>query len=204
MSKPQFIAPAPEDSPEVFRTPSGSRLYGIAHARSDHDIFVVTTSRLRMTSQTVSEDGSLDFTYRGVEEFLERAKTGSHQACEAAFSREKVFTEIGDAWRPMIESLRVTGTEAMARYERTIASFSFGDFKRRRHAVRLSFNLADLRMDGRFEPRMTDAQIERANALATETKDFDLARLLLPGKDIDFDERRIRFLRKRFGVDVLA
>jgi hypothetical protein len=68
-----------------------------------------------------------------------------------------------EKWAPFIESLRVTGPEVFAKYERTITKFCCGDFKRRRHAVRLSFNLADLRESGRFDPEMSLTQVRYAD-----------------------------------------
>lgn len=144
-----------------------------------------------------------DWSFRGLEYFLELVQAGSHQSCEAAFSQTKEFTPEGERWAPYIAALRVSSTDAFAKYERTIIRFAFGDFKRRRHAVRLSFNLRALRRSGCFDPLMTDDEIQEANALATRLSDFALVSELLPG--IRLDEARIgeyiKLGRTRLGRD---
>ena len=81
---------------------------------------------------------------------------------EALFSPRKVWGD--ESFRPLIESMRVTGPDVFAKYERTIRKFAYGDFQRRRHACRLSLDLAGLRHSGRFDPVMTGA----ATLLATK------------------------------------
>lgn len=177
--KTQYQAPTAADWPEVFRTVHGSHLYGLAHERSDQDTYIVTASPLPLARQTI--DGDDDRFVVGVYAFLRKALSGSHQSLEAVFSPYKQFTEAGAAWAPLIDGVRVTSGDAMYKYERTIRRFSFGDFKRRRHAVRLSFNLASLRAGGRFCPVMTDEQIDEANRLATDHSGAELAHHLVPG-----------------------
>ena len=80
--------------------------------------------------------------------------------------------------RPMLESMRITGGDVFAKYERTIRKCCYGDFKRRRHACRLASNLADLRREGRFDPHATLDQILNWSELAQENEGDELAKIL--------------------------
>lgn len=157
----------------IFTTIHGSRLYGLDHAGSDHDTFTVVTDTHdfgdRPTRQTVRGYGDqvrddITFTLR---EFMKRADNGSHQALEAMFSPVKEWAEEKHPYQRYIESWVISGPNVFAAYERTIRKFAFGDFKRRRHGVRLSQNLKALRVLGRFNPKMSVAQIQEANEYAT-------------------------------------
>lgn len=149
----------------VFSTIHGSHLYGLAHSGSDKDVFVVTTSTRRKAHHQVTGDG-LDLVQVPWDVFVTRINEGSHQSVEALFSPLKVWGDAGLAYRAMCESFRVCGGDVFAKYERTIRSFAHGDFKRRRHAVRLHQNLCDLREHGRFCPTMTGLERGKATRLA--------------------------------------
>lgn len=155
----------------IFTTIHGSRLYGLEHASSDHDYYRVVTDghkfeegergqRVRSFGDKTEDILVITFT-----DFLRRVSKGSHQALEALFSPVKAWEN--DQFKPFIESQLVTSPDAFAAYERTIRKFAFGDFKRRRHGARLSQNLTALREFGRFNPRMTHAQIQFVNEYAT-------------------------------------
>ena len=176
----------------IFTTIHGSRLYGLDHAGSDHDTYTVVTNghyfgenttrqRVHGYGDTVSDD--ITFTF---DEFMKRVEKGSHQALEAMFSPVKEWTtEVrASALKSFVENYYATSPEVFAAYERTIRKFAFGDFKRRRHGVRLAQNLLDLRHAGRFNPRMTPDQIRWANGLATNLAGKDvLLRLDIPLSD---------------------
>lgn len=149
---------------ELFRTEHGSHLYGLANENSDRDIFIVTSNRGRHAHQSVNGDD--DVVTVGMTTFLRRCMEGSHQSCEALFSGRKLYSEEGLKYKPMFESMQVTGKDVFAKYERTIRKFAFGDFKRRRHAGRLKLNLNDLRDYGRFDPTLTDREIALVNRMA--------------------------------------
>lgn len=54
-------------------------------------------------------------------------------------------------------------------YVRTIRNFWLkDDYKRRRHAWRLFYNLADLKQDGIFNPTMSPERVEEVSALARD------------------------------------
>ncbi|WP_292718140.1 hypothetical protein [Microbacterium sp. 13-71-7] len=162
------------------------------------DMTVVTNSRAQRAQHLYV--GEEDHMHLGFDYLLRQAQAGSHQSCEAAFSRSKVFTRQGEPYRAMLSGLRVTSPEAFAKYERTITLFSFGDFKRRRHAVRLAFNLRDLRRSGRFDPELTPIQQALVNAYAKVLRDADLVAQLLPGRGTrSEDTARLRREGRRFG-----
>lgn len=138
----------------IFSTIHGSRLYGLATLESDEDTFTVTDSTDPRPLQTVV--GQYDNVTVGFNTFMVRALGGSHQSVEALFSPYKAWNPAYEHFKPFIENAVVCGGDVYAKYERTIHKFCFGDFKRRRHAVRLSFNLAGLRAEGRFNPVMTE------------------------------------------------
>lgn len=144
----------------ILVTVHGSHLYGLNHSESDVDFFRVVESDLR-TEQVVS--GGFDVVTMGLKSFLRHVFDGSHQSCEALFSP---VAYIDPKYRSFFAGIRVTGEDAFARYRRTIHSFSYGDGKKRRHAVRLGYNLRDLRYAGRFNPEMTEDQILKIGVLS--------------------------------------
>ena len=167
----------------LFFTPHGSSLYGFQHEKSDRDWFVVTDSpTLRVAKHSMQQlaDGSqVDIVYMRLERFLENAEKGSHQSVEAAFSRSLAFTPAGEQYRALLAGMRICSPEVESAYKRTVKAFSFGDFKRRRHAVRLTGNLHDLRLYGRFNPEMTYREAASAGALAENIAGHALAGILL-------------------------
>jgi hypothetical protein len=140
------------DNATILVTVHGSHLYGMNRPDSDLDLFRVVASR-KDTLQRVS--GGFDYTEMELDTFLTHVFNGSHQSCEALFSPRAYIHE---SYRPLFRNIRVTGADAFARYRRTIHAFSYGDAKKRRHAVRLGFNLSGLRREGRFDPVLTDDQ----------------------------------------------
>jgi len=136
----------------ILETVHGSHLYGLNHSDSDRDIFRVVDT-LGRTKHNVTEES--DLTQMSLDRFLENVFHGSHQSCEALFSPVAV---VDPKYRPLFSGIRVTGADVFARYRRTIHAFSYGTMKQRRHAVRLGFNLADLKRYGRFNPQLSDDQ----------------------------------------------
>jgi hypothetical protein len=169
----------------IFTTPHGSRLYGFAREDSDYDRYTVTDSlRLKARQTVVRTNGGreIDHVRIGFNGFLIKALGGSHQSVEALFSPLKDWNEEFEYLKPFIDNMVVCGAPVYAKYERTIKSFCFGDFKRRRHAVRLSLNLAALREVGRFNPIMDSIDREYCEALATNMEGEPLWRVLM-GED---------------------
>ncbi len=161
----------------IFTTIHGSRLYGFAHAGSDFDTFTVTDSTSQRVKQSVDGEGN-DRAIVGIDRFLSLAVSGSHQSVEALFSPVKEWADTDSArkWRTLIESVKIGGPDVFEKYERTIRKFSHGDFKRRRHAVRLRLNLDELRMSQRIDRvRLTPAMVSHCTVLAERFEGDDLA-----------------------------
>jgi hypothetical protein len=144
----------------ILVTFHGSHLYGLNKPDSDLDIFRVVASRSR---PRVWVKGGFDYQEFGLDDFMTNVFNGSHQSCEALFSPRKY---VHPRYKALFNGIRVTGEAAFARYRRTIHSFSYGDDKKRRHAVRLGFNLADLRRHGRFDPVLTHDQRTKVMVLS--------------------------------------
>lgn len=149
------------DDTVILETVHGSHLYGLAHPGSDHDLFRVVYKRRKAL---VRFDGHEDHREFGLDKFLEYVYTGSHQSCEALFSP---VAYIHPYYAPMFRSMRVTGSTVSSAYRRTIRAFSFGDEKKRRHAVRLALNLRDIQRCGRFNPRLSEQQRATVLSLAS-------------------------------------
>ena len=160
----------------IFQTVHGSRLYGLSHSGSDNDRYIVTTGDYRPRHDVTGES---DTVMVGFPRFLRYAQMGSHQSVEALFSPLKGWHSRRDQIEPHLLQMRIGGPVVAAKYERTIHAFCHGDFKRRRHAARLSFNLADLRRYGRFSPIMLQDDIQLATELATQLEGDDLWHALL-------------------------
>ncbi len=145
----------------IFSTIHGSRLYGLDHAGSDDDQFIVFEEK-RQARQSVS--GKDDIVRVGLHDFLDKAYGGSHQSVEALFSPFKVWE--AEEYRPFLDHAVIPAGAVREKYMRTIKKFSFEDFKRRRHAVRLGFSVIGMQSEGRFNPRLSPMQIIEATDLA--------------------------------------
>jgi hypothetical protein len=137
----------------ILETIHGSHLYGLNHADSDLDVFRVVVSGRTKGRHKVTDE--LDLNVMPLDRFLENAFKGSHQSVEAMFSPVKT---VDPRYAPLFEGFRVRGGDVYARYARTIAAFAHGTLKQRRHAVRLGLNLRDLRVYGRFNPRLSEEE----------------------------------------------
>lgn len=165
----------------IFTTVHGSHLYGLAHEGSDKDFYVVYEGADANLKQSV--ESGIDIVRGDIGAFLTRALSGSHQSVEAIFSKQKVYAEgMEEKWGAFFDNIRITGGDVFAKYERTIKKFCYGDEKRRRHAVRLYFNLVDLRRWGRFDPTLTDNRIYYVKNYANRYDGDGLKKLLLEGK----------------------
>lgn len=156
----------------LFKTVHGSRLYGLNHAGSDEDFYTVVskvkTKKAKYAKQSIVD--GIDSMTMDIGTWLRYCEMGVPQALEAMFSQMAIVDHIG----PLRAQYHV-GTGVYERYLRTIKSFALNDedsFKKKRHAVRLSFNLRDIRETGRFNPTLTPMQKEicsRSANLSGET-----------------------------------
>lgn len=138
----------------LFKTVHGSRLYGLAHEDSDHDFYTVVskvkTARAKYAKQSII--GDTDSMVVDFGTWLHQCEIGVPQALEAMFSKMPLVDNI--------EGLRLgytVGTGVWERYLRTIKSFALNEensFKKKRHALRLAFNLNEMSRYGRFNPTL--------------------------------------------------
>lgn len=164
---------------EILRTVHGSRLYGTAHEHSDYDWYTVTLAG-RKARQSIQ--GDQDNVVLNYVEFRKQVFRGVPQACEALWSP---YAEIHPDYLPYLRSIRLWGGEAADRHERTVRNFCYGDFKRRRHAVRMAWNLANLRQQGWYYPQMSQEQVRIAEYLANAWYGDELAAILEVDKPSD-------------------
>lgn len=94
--------------------------------------------------------------------WLLSCEKGVPQALEAMFSTMPIVDEIGS----FRAGYRV-GTGVYDTYLRTIKSFIMtGEYKKKRHGLRLAFNLHTIRELGYFNPTLTSQQVEIVSELA--------------------------------------
>ena len=170
------LLPPLEHKSVMFRTVHGSRLYGLNHAASDDDFYQVinrsTSGKKKFARQNIA--GNDDTMTVNFSTFSAMANEGIPQSLEAMFSAQSLGTEYFEAYR---KSFRVDINSMRKVYRRTIANFACGDFKRRRHALRLAFNFDEATYSGRFNPQLTPEQITFVNEQAEDLEAY-LPRLL--------------------------
>lgn len=148
----------------LFKTIHGSRLYGLHHADSDYDYYTVVdkvkTAKARYSTQTIVD--SQDSLVIDFGTWVDLCTKGVPQALEAMFSPVPEVDDIADFRR----GFRV-GTQVYDTYLRTIKSFALAEgYKRKRHALRLALNMAELGRSGRFNPRLSDEDVKYISAMA--------------------------------------
>lgn len=135
----------------LLATPLGPRLYGLSHAESDHDIFVVRGWEKGRSKQSIAN--GIDMTIVHYDKFMRLCEKGVPQYLEAMFSPLATIDRI-----PFIRQTYHVGlTNVNDTYLRTIKSFweegvEQDNFKLRRHAARLTLNLRSMHECGRFDP----------------------------------------------------
>lgn len=156
----------------LYKTIMGSRLYGTFHDNSDYDYFTVVdrvkTRRAKFAKQTIVD--GVDSVVVDFGTFTNLIQKGVPQSLEACFSQQAIYDDIS-AWRHSVRA----SSSTWDRYLRTIKSLSDGDFKHRRHALRLAINLWDLRRYGVFNPTLTTTQIACINEWAKSENVLELA-----------------------------
>lgn len=161
----------------LLLTPTGSHLYGMAHAGSDQDFYRITPdtyfwnaigasptgNRKRMARQHINN--GIDEITLAFGTFARFAFDGIPQALEAMFSEQCIIDELTEFRNSFYAG---TGMDSMReKYRKTIRSFAHGDFKQRRHALRLSINLEEaMQSGGRFNPTLKPEQITTITEMA--------------------------------------
>lgn len=151
----------------LFKTVAGSRLYGLSHENSDHDFYTVISKVKRVKAKYAKQtihDG-VDSMVVDFGTWLMQVEDGVPQACEAMMSQMPLIDNL-----PGFRQGYRFGTQVYDRYLRTIKSFAMNDeedpnfhFKKKRHALRLACNLADIGRYGRFNPTLSSNDIEVVN-----------------------------------------
>ena len=154
----------------LFRTPIGSRLYGLAHANSDNDTLEVYSntipSPLKKIRQTI--DGKDDVIRTNLSTFVMYAERSSHQILEAMYSP---IADV-DMFKDFRMNYHINIGTFVPLYQRTIRNFwTKGDRKSKLHACRMHFCLLEGMDKGYFSPVLEEKQ--RAFLLNSETEEFD-------------------------------
>jgi hypothetical protein len=161
----------------LFKTVHGSRLYGLNHAGSDEDYYTVVskvkTNKAKYAKQSIVD--GVDSMTMDIGTWLRYCEMGVPQALEAMFSQMAIVDHIG----PLRAQYHV-GTGVYERYLRTIKSFALNNedsYKKKRHALRLAYNMQEMRAIGRFNPTLTPTQRAVCNLAANRSGQYvyDLA-----------------------------
>lgn len=152
----------------ILSTIHGSHLYGLANENSDIDNYVVVSNNYYNMKpiQTIVDNN--DITVIGLKYFMQQIYKGVPQSLEALYSPKTVVDKM--LFR---HSYYCNSSEVVNTYLRTIKSFSLDErhpYKYNRHALRLTYNLNDIIMYGRFTPVLSTAQIEAINTVPYLTK----------------------------------
>jgi hypothetical protein len=169
----------------LFKTIHGSRLYGLHHANSDEDFYVVTPTR-----KTASEINAKQTIVNGIDtmtvdfaSFVRMANKGIPQALETMFSQKSK----SDFFEDYRQGYYASDPQVIHTYMRTIKSFSLSDeHKLKRHAFRLAHNLSELLYEGRFNPTL---DIDTASKITryAQADDIEYFKLLKKNCPIEVD-----------------
>lgn len=193
-SLPAHVNPKPpvgawsEKDTILLRAIHGSRLYGLSHADSDEDFYVVTPTKKTLkainASQTIQD--KIDTTTVDFATFVRMAERGIPQALEAMFSQMSK----SDFFEDYRQGYYASAPTVIHTYMRTIKSFSLSDtFKRRRHALRLAHNLNELLYTGRFNPTLSPKVAEEITRQANQDlKEYFRSLNKLSLVELDWDE----------------
>lgn len=164
----------------ILLTLTGSRLYGLSHANSDMDFYRVVPDEHYWPAIGAWPSGNPKFKSRqhinnGIDELTLSAKTfmqyayeGAPQALEAMFSQIATIDKL-EAFRK--DYFAGLSYESMVnRYRSSIKLFAHGNFKYRRHALRMSLNLDEaLENKGRFNPTLSPENVAMITDIAAST-----------------------------------
>lgn len=169
----------------VLKTVHGSHLYGLNHADSDMDIYIVHTlpaplnegGDIRKTNVTQTIVDGIDATVMDLKTFHIQASAGVPQALEAMFS-QNAEVDLLKSWR---KGFHVSIPSMALRYKHAIEKFAQFDFKRKRHALRYALNLREaMENAGRFNPRLSDKQRNFINDSAMSSDFFEILLKISP------------------------
>lgn len=181
-SKAPKLSPEELEENTVLLTHGGSIMYGLNHADSDEDFYRVVPDELYWLAIGSYPRGNphnlaLHTIIDGVDQTLVSEKTfhkfcfeGIPQALEAMFAPLTLIDKIESFRNDYFAGLNLD--HMCGKYTRTIKSFAYGNTKKRQHALRLSFNLAEaMETGGRFNPKLSEEQVAFVRAKARSTPD---------------------------------
>lgn len=163
-----------DENTVLFRTQTGSKLYGLGNANSDDDYYVVTPSkqvtyRSKRIKASQSFEGDKDTVYMDFKSFVALCEKGVPNTLEVMFSRASV-SEFFEDYR---NNYFCSDPVVIHKYMATIKMYSLGtgdsQFKYRRHALRLAHNLEEILYTGRFNPTLTPAVARRITEMASQS-----------------------------------
>jgi hypothetical protein len=157
------------DSETLLLTHTGSKLYGLNHANSDNDTYriikTLDNNRKRNARQKITgNEDELTIDFRTFADF---AYSGQPQALEAMFSPIATIDHLHEFRSSFYAGLNQD--QMIGRYRKTITKFAHGNFKHRRHAMRLAINLDEAIINrGRFNPRLSAENIAKITEQAND------------------------------------
>lgn len=166
-----------DEHPVHLRTCHGSNLYGLVHADSDEDVYVVAD--IPMTRPVQKTDGFDDQTIIPLDAFYAACWDGEPKALEALWSPSAelspVLTEFARSFKASGYKAELHVRSRISRYRRTYltteAPESFKAFKFRRHSLRLAIQLRSINDCGRFNPVLNRNSRDLINRLAADYTD---------------------------------
>lgn len=149
----------------IYKTVSGSRLYGLAHADSDYDYYTVVdkprTKKARYIKHSIVD--GIDSTYVDFGTWVNLCQAGIPTALEAMFSQQAMVDDIADFRADFVAGTNFDAYLGVMKHMRHEHPDSY---KHKRHLIRLGKNMRDIRAYGRFDPTLSAEDIELVNELA--------------------------------------
>lgn len=147
----------------IMRTIHGSRLYDLASPTSDYDWFTIH-STLRPEDQIIKGE-NYDHHIHSADAFTKQILIGSPMALEALASPYQEWHN--ESLRPFYESLTPNSRKTRQNFQKISRRLAYHTGARaqnkRRHAIRLLWELDDFMKTGQINPILSQSQIERLN-----------------------------------------
>lgn len=160
----------------LIRCQHGSYLYGLNTPTSDRDYYVVYEFpwhryRPRKQNQQVIDEHMIDTTTISLERFTDLCLKGVPQSIEVLFSDNSKWLEYDDSWydksNSIKELVKLNLPTILETYKRTAWNFfEKDDFKKNRHALRITLNAIDLKNNGYFNPTLKPNVCEETTRFA--------------------------------------
>lgn len=151
----------------------GSHLYGLTRPDSDIDLYTVydflnkTWRPRRQVKQHIEDE--TDQVKISLEKYSEQVNKGVPQALEVLFARPEFWLDSDPEWERQRELLAnfLPMDIVLDTYRRTVMNFFAEDnFKKNRHGFRLLLNANELQKTGKFDPTLTEYQVDIVTRLA--------------------------------------